>query len=54
MAAATDFRTNDKAVAWYEPAVTSVPEDVRDLLENYSRIAPEQVVQHVVAFVRYT
>lgn len=54
MTATTDFRNNDKSVPWYIPSITSVPDDVRDLLEKYSHIAPEEVVPHVVRMVRST
>ncbi|KAK9424193.1 putative Phosphatase activator [Seiridium unicorne] len=48
MASLTNFRSNDRSVPWYDPPITAVSEDVRDLFENYSRVAPEEVVTHVI------
>lgn len=32
---------------WYEPDLDEVPEPAKTLLEKYSGIAPEDVVEHV-------
>lgn len=40
------------ALRSYHTEVTDVPPDFRKLLENYSHIAPDNVVTHVNALVR--
>ena len=37
--------------AWYAENVDSVPDDARNLLEEYSGLKPEEVVPHVLALV---
>ena len=45
---------NKDAVAMksYNPDITKVPDDFRQLLEEYSGIPPEEVVAHVNRVVR--
>ena len=38
--------------AWFTESVTSIPPVARELLEHYSKIAPDEVIPHVVALVR--
>lgn len=40
---------NDKD--WYQESVETIPEDERELLEQYSGLKPEEVIPHVVALV---
>jgi hypothetical protein len=37
---------------WYEPELTEVQPKAREILENYSNIPPDEVVQHVNKLVR--
>ena len=36
---------------WYEPRLTEVGPEARELLENYSNIPSDEVVQHVNSVV---
>lgn len=36
---------------WYEPRLTEVEPEARELLENYSNIPSDEVVQHVNSVV---
>ena len=38
--------------AWFTEHVSSIPDEGRRLLEQYSNIPPEQVLPHVIAIVR--
>jgi len=38
---------------WYEPDLVEVPEPAKTLLERYSKIPPEQVVEHVKKVVSH-
>lgn len=38
---------------WYEPYLHEVPEPAKTILEKYSRIPPDQVVEHVKNVVSY-
>lgn len=44
---------NDDAqkLLWYEPELTEVEPEARELLEKYSNIPSERVVQHVNSLV---
>jgi hypothetical protein len=33
------------------PIITAIPDDIRELLEQYSCIAPEDVIPHITAVV---
>jgi hypothetical protein len=38
---------------WYEPDLVEAPEPAKTLLEKYSKIPPEQVVEHVKKVVSH-
>lgn len=40
-----------KELPWYEPNIDNIPEPAKTILENYSKIPPEQVLQHVMGVV---
>ncbi|KUJ18444.1 uncharacterized protein LY89DRAFT_668588 [Mollisia scopiformis] len=40
--------SRDKDVAWYKPNLISLTEPQRDLFENYSHVAPDQVIPHIL------
>jgi hypothetical protein len=40
--------------AWYEPELAEAPEPAKTLLEKYSKIPTEQVVEHVKRVVSYS
>lgn len=40
-----------KELPWYEPKIDNIPEPAKTILENYSKIPPEQVLQHVMDVV---
>lgn len=50
--AASQIGSKDKTVAWYEHTLSNLPEDARELLENYSQIAPADIENHVLTMVR--
>lgn len=43
--------SKSKEVGWYDAPVTEVDNSVRDLLENYSNYAPNEVVPLVIETV---
>lgn len=45
--------SKDKSVGWYDQTFHGIEPAARELLENYSHIAPEEVDQYVIAMVRY-
>jgi hypothetical protein len=53
----TDLRSmlanglDSKSLAWYESDLKEVPEPAKTLLEKYSRIPSDKVVQHVNSMV---
>ncbi|KAJ6104454.1 hypothetical protein N7523_010774 [Penicillium sp. IBT 18751x] len=55
----TDLRSmiadgvDSRTLAWYEPDLEEVPEPAKTLLEKYSRIPSDQVVQHVNGMFPY-
>jgi len=57
MTSATDWATTreilekGKQGSWYEPAPDKIPEETRRLLEEYSHIAPDQVLPHLNEYV---
>jgi len=40
--------SRDKSVGWYTPTLENITEAQRDLLENYSHIAPDRVIPHIL------
>lgn len=40
--------SKDRSVGWYDPPITSIPKPVRDLLENYSHVPPEEVIPRII------
>ena len=44
--------SRDKSVGWYTPTLENITEAQRDLLENYSHIAPDRVIPHILEVVR--
>ncbi|KAK3935947.1 hypothetical protein QBC46DRAFT_420675 [Diplogelasinospora grovesii] len=40
--------SKDRSVGWYDPPTTSVEGPIRDLLENYSHVPPDEVVSRIV------
>ncbi|TVY93821.1 Methyltransferase [Lachnellula willkommii] len=46
----TQFRlgASDKSVGWYTPTLENITEVQRDLLENYSHLAPDRVIPHIL------
>lgn len=46
-----EIGSRDKSVGWYMPTLESITDDQRDLLENYSKIAPERVISHLFEIV---
>lgn len=49
--ASSEIGSRDKSVGWYMPKLESITEAQRDLLENYSRISPGQVIPHLTRIV---
>lgn len=53
----TDLRSmianglDSKSLAWYESDLQEVPEPAKTLLEKYSKIPSDQLVQHVNSMV---
>jgi hypothetical protein len=43
--------SKSKNVAWYFPPITAVSEPVRDLLENYSHYAADEVIPRILDIV---
>lgn len=43
--------TSSKEVGWYHPNLTGVPEETRQLLEEYSHIPGDQVIPHILRYV---
>lgn len=43
--------TPDKAVAWYTAEIHDLSLPARSLLENYSKISPDQVIPHILTIV---
>ena len=43
--------SRDKSVSWYDAPIDKVDDQVRDLLEKYSNIPPEQVVPRCIEAV---
>jgi len=41
--------SKDHSVGWYDPPITSIPPPVRNLLENYSHISPEEVIPRIIS-----
>ena len=48
----TTSATFSKDVPWYSNKPPHIPDDMRSLLENYSRIPPDEIEQHVIDIVR--
>jgi hypothetical protein len=46
-----EIGSRDKSVGWYLPTLESITDAQRDLLENYSKIAPERVISHLFEIV---
>jgi hypothetical protein len=44
--------SRDKNVLWYNPELVTLTEAQRDLFENYSHIATEEVIPHILKVVR--
>ena len=40
---ATDIGMRAKSVSWYNPELTMIPDLAREILEEYSRVAREQI-----------
>lgn len=40
-----------KELPWYEPTIDEVPEPAKTILEKYSNIPSDQVLQHVMEVV---
>ncbi|KAL8719434.1 MAG: hypothetical protein Q9225_003557 [Loekoesia sp. 1 TL-2023] len=45
----TESKKNNKGVAWYHDTPRDIDPITRELLENYSKIPPHQLEQHVIA-----
>ena len=43
--------SRDKSVGWYTPTLENITEVQRDLLENYSHVAPDRVIPHILEVV---
>jgi hypothetical protein len=43
----------DKNVSWYDPKLKKLGPSARELLENYSKIPPAEVEDHVYKMVRF-
>lgn len=46
-----EIGSRDKSVGWYMPTLESITDAQRDLLEKYSKIAPERVISHLFEIV---
>lgn len=46
-----EIGSRDKSVGWYTPTLDSITDEQQDLLENYSKIAPERVVPQLSEIV---
>ena len=44
-------KTLDKTVPWYTAEIHDLSFPARSLLENYSKISPDQVITHILAIV---
>lgn len=44
-------QTRGKTVSWYTAEIQNLSEPARSLLENYSKISPDQVITHILAIV---
>jgi hypothetical protein len=44
--------SRDKRVGWYTPTLDNISDAQRDLLENYSKIAPDCVIPYILQVVR--
>ena len=44
----TDLASKKERPAWFTENVTEIPANARTLLEQYSHIAPDQVLPHVI------
>ncbi|KAJ5899970.1 hypothetical protein N7495_004714 [Penicillium taxi] len=45
--AATNDGNTDRHQQWYDPDLNEVNPEIRNLLENYSKVSPSEVVKHV-------
>jgi hypothetical protein len=43
----------DKNVSWYDPKLKKLGPSARELLENYSKIPPAEVDDHIYKMVRF-
>lgn len=43
--------SRDKDVSWYTPDLVALTEAQQDLFVNYSHIAPDQVIPHILKVV---
>jgi hypothetical protein len=53
IASAEAIGSRSRDVGWYLKDLSDVKPSARDLLENYSKIPPEDVVKHVYEIVRH-
>jgi N-acetyl-anhydromuramyl-L-alanine amidase AmpD len=44
-------KSPNTSLPWYTAEIHSLSSAARDLLENYSKITPDQVIAHVLAIV---
>lgn len=47
MAATNGTDSVERHQEWYDPDITSINQEMRSLLENYSAMEPDAVVKHV-------
>jgi len=45
------WREHGKDVGFYDETLTTVPDETRRLLEEYSHISPDRVIPHILEFV---
>jgi len=43
--------SRDRSVGWYDPPITSVNQPVRELLEKYSLVPPDEVIPRIIKTV---
>ena len=43
--------SKDRSVGWYDPKITTLDEPIRTLLQEYSKIPPDEVIPRIVAVV---
>jgi hypothetical protein len=51
--AEAEIDLRDKTVSWYDPKLKKIAPSARELLENYSRIPPAEVEDHIYKMVSF-